>query len=1253
MIKKITPSYKKIYLSVIFLIYSLFSFSQTIISTETFNSILGIWTAGGSNVTRSTTTTYEGSNSVRFKTGTNQTLTIDALSLINASTYNKIDVKFFVKHTGVSSGKTILLQYRTSTSASWQTIRTYTIGTSVTPKDINSTSYHALYGTLFSSDFGGAFSSTSQFQFVTNISSSSQFIYIDNVSIIGTTYNTITTGPGGITANLETWLRADKIDGVGAILDNTNVNKWEDIGKGNDASVIDDASPTLIRRPKYKNNSTNNINFNPVVYFDNDPTTEGNLDYTGLSNRSELNATGGFSSYEQYIVVMNDNPAIVNSNPVSIDLFCAQSTTTQPYDKDGTGFGFGGLFSVRFDNEVISYCQGSTSTNGTAEPVASRGYGINQNGTGINHSTIGILSSRNNVTANGNELYLNANRIDNQEVGVPQFVNFTNRRYWLGRSQVFNGSFGGRIAEVITYTTRKNDISERRRIESYLALKYGITLGVNGTTMNYEDSIGAIVWNSTTNAGYNYDVAGIFRDDASQHSQKQSKSINTNDDITIGLTDIAITNTANTNTFDTDKKYLVWGNNRGTLAAQPAVVVNMSIGITPALTSNVDFVSVGRTWKVVETGGNVATTKVSIPTTMLSATLTPPGDYLMFISNSPVFNPTAEYRIMKVNGSNLETSYDFDGTKFITFGFAPERTFVRCISFDGIDDYLDAGKVLDLNTSFTVSAWIKRSGTNQTILSKRNGAFTTGYDLGINGSGNVAMRWMNGSMQTLTSSVSIPAGKWHNVAVIYDSTLPTDKAKLFIDGVKDTSANLTIPSANSESFLIAAADGITPTSFFNGTIDEVRIWDIALSDKQLRYVMNQEISRNATLTGGTIIPNMITLNEIGSVLWTNLSAYYPMSTYTFTNAKDVSNNNYTAALKNLTTVDNQTAPLPYESNANGAWNTPGTWLNNDVQDLPNSLSIVNPPIPIDWNIVQTTHDITSGARDITVLGLKNNAGKLTIDGLTNIATGTGTGQGLRVTHYLELDGSIDLEGESQLIQDEGSILDADSGGDLERDQQGTANSFNYNYWTSSVGPKALTGTSTRGTGLPSVNAAFTIDGALKDGRTTASPAGIVYNPSAYAADAGSSGVLTVSSYWLYQFYGKDDDYYSWFPRITQSSNLAPGVGYTMKGSLGKVPIANQQNYVFKGKPYNGDVTLPLVKGTGYIPANSSGDVDRLIGNPYPSALDATKFILDNLSVADGGTNTFNNFNGALYFWDHFGQIDTHILREYVGRLCHA
>ncbi|MDF1518669.1 MAG: T9SS type A sorting domain-containing protein, partial [Lutibacter sp.] len=88
-------------------------------------------------------------------------------------------------------------------------------------------------------------------------------------------------------------------------------------------------------------------------------------------------------------------------------------------------------------------------------------------------------------------------------------------------------------------------------------------------------------------------------------------------------------------------------------------------------------------------------------------------------------------------------------------------------------------------------------------------------------------------------------------------------------------------------------------------------------------------------------------------------------------------------------------------------------------------------------------------------------------------------------------------------------------------------------------------------------------------------------------------------------------------------------------------IGNQQNYVFKGKPNNGDFTLQIDAGNS-----------RLIGNPYPSAMDADEFIKDNIKEtinSKAGRNKLGNvFNGALYLWDHFGEKNSHYLKDYVG-----
>ena len=115
----------------------------------------------------------------------------------------------------------------------------------------------------------------------------------------------------------------------------------------------------------------------------------------------------------------------------------------------------------------------------------------------------------------------------------------------------------------------------------------------------------------------------------------------------------------------------------------------------------------------------------------------------------------------------------------------------------------------------------------------------------------------------------------------------------------------------------------------------------------------------------------------------------------------------------------------------------------------------------------------------------------------------------------------------------------------------------------------------------------------------------------FTPSGAPTGLLKIFTYWLYKFYGPADAYNAW-EKINETTPLQAGEGFTMKGPAGTISIATRFNYVFKGLPNNGDILLDLDK--------IGGDVERLIGNPYPSAIDAKEFILDNLSVAEGGNN---------------------------------
>lgn len=260
-------------------------------------------------------------------------------------------------------------------------------------------------------------------------------------------------------------------------------------------------------------------------------------------------------------------------------------------------------------------------------------------------------------------------------------------------------------------------------------------------------------------------------------------------------------------------------------------------------------------------------------------------------------------------------------------------------------------------------------------------------------------------------------------------------------------------------------------------------------------------------------------------------------------------------------------------------------------------------------------------------GIKNNETFYNVNlNTSNGAKGVSLADGyeLTVSNLLTLQsGDIRLTGEAQILQ-LGLVANPTGGtGKIYRDQQGTRSSFNYNYWCSPVSENGID---------------YTIGDVLRDGTNVTTnpfaPGLINFGAGAYFADGALSNPINISEYWLYKYTSLSTVYAGW--QFTGSTgNIKVGEGFTMKGTDGTATISDTQNYVFAGKPNNGTVFLNIAPNQLY-----------LIGNPYPSALDADEFIKDN--IKDGaGRNTTNIINGALSFWNHFAG-HTHILASYVG-----
>ncbi|HLF51898.1 LamG-like jellyroll fold domain-containing protein [Flavobacterium sp.] len=532
-------------------------------------------------------------------------------------------------------------------------------------------------------------------------------------------------------------------------------------------------------------------------------------------------------------------------------------------------------------------------------------------------------------------------------------------------------------------------------------------------------------------------------------------------------------------------------------------------------------------------------------------------------------------------------------------------TFSLCnvVNFDGVDDNINFKNNFNLNSgNFSIEAWVKSNATNadtQVILSKHlSPSSTDGYDLRLVNN-LISFNWNNNS---IIATHAIDTNRWYHIAVTFDGT----NYKLYIDGILDnTTASVVNPTSNTVDFILGAMsqNTDTPYNYYNGYADELRMWNVSLTANQIRQMMNQEITNDGSgNVKGAIIPK-----NINGLSWTNLTGYYQMNkTSDVDNGYlvDKSGNLKNGKLKGIGVPEPDTAPIPYISVANGSWETDETWVNYPVWDVPNSIG-VDGSTKIDWNIVKTLHDITSNGNK-TVLGLLVNSNKLSAENNSKI----------EVSSYLKLDGKIDLVGMSQLVQTTESDLDPTSSGSIERDQQGQSNLYNYNYWSSPVGPiNAVTN-----------NNNYTVGGVLKDGTNPANPININW----VGGYNGSPGTpISLARYWIFKFQNVSNAYANW-SQVFETGTLAPAQGFTLKGSGA---ASGKQNYTFIGKPFNGTITSPVA-------ANNL----NLSGNPYASAIDANQFIDDNVSSLAGAYTT----TGTIYYWEHSSSNNTHNLAAYQG-----
>jgi predicted esterase len=347
--------------------------------------------------------------------------------------------------------------------------------------------------------------------------------------------------PGGVATGMALWAKTESITGTPA----NGINIWPNAAGGK--SLV---QAVQANKPFLSTTGSEFINYNPVANFSN-------------SGADFMTAASGFSGTAVHAAAHIYVVARANNN-TQTHFFLQENQSTPASNRVEIHLPNNGKVSWAAGNIVTNFVQANFTT------------------TDVNKSILWSFSKNDAGTASGFKQDIRKN-------GVVVASNNNTGSFTGTNAALQLGEFDGRVAEVIYYLDGTITAAQQNKIESYLSIKYGLTLGTASTPQNYTSSGGTVFW--TANNLYQNDVFGIGRDNASGLRQSVSNSMNTGSGNGTGQTrkgNLVL----KTSTPLADNSFLVIGHTTGTLT-------ETSVDLPASLSGALRLV---REWKVNNTG---------------------------------------------------------------------------------------------------------------------------------------------------------------------------------------------------------------------------------------------------------------------------------------------------------------------------------------------------------------------------------------------------------------------------------------------------------------------------------------------------------------------------------------------------------------------------------------------------------------------------------------------------------------------------
>jgi len=273
----------------------------------------------------------------------------------------------------------------------------------------------------------------------------------------------------------------------------------------------------------------------------------------------------------------------------------------------------------------------------------------------------------------------------------------------------------------------------------------------------------------------------------------------------------------------------------------------------------------------------------SLPQTGTASLTTTPttsgGVYSAYPSGLSINSSTGEIDLAASTIQSYKIFYITSGTcpNSSTFDLAVTAAGITnnfSMEFDGTNDYIDLGNNFNFgnvttDSAFSISAWINMTSTSGFRILNRYDGSNLEYSFGTGGNNKLQFFIFDtiSKYRAIVMTTVLNTGQWYHVAATYSGVGGQDAQNgmiIYIDGVPATVTQTIVGAYQAMPNLsIDAYIGKLNTSYANGKMDEVAIWNTALTSTQVQSIYDgtgTNLTKDLTTVSGS---NLIYWNRMG------------------------------------------------------------------------------------------------------------------------------------------------------------------------------------------------------------------------------------------------------------------------------------------------------------------------------------------------------------------------------------------------------